>query len=87
MIIMEFSRKTKGVTLMRSWVIYALIFTLVFAGGCSIKKEADSKVLPNTAAFQDEFTRSLLDSSKLKMGTIYSSQKQVDILCFGLKMR
>ncbi|MFD2212410.1 hypothetical protein [Metabacillus endolithicus] len=49
---------------MRSWVTYALIFTLVFAGGCSIKKEADSKVLPNTAAFQDEFTRSLLDSSE-----------------------
>ncbi|MCM3163299.1 hypothetical protein [Metabacillus litoralis] len=27
-----------------------------------MKKEADSKELPNTAAFQDEFTRSLLDS-------------------------
>ncbi|WP_121661811.1 hypothetical protein [Metabacillus litoralis] len=29
-----------------------------------MKKEADSKELPNTAAFQDEFTRSLLDSPK-----------------------
>ena len=47
---------------MRSWLIYALIFTVVFTGGCSMKKEADSKELPNTAAFQDEFTRSLLDS-------------------------
>ncbi|UHA58891.1 hypothetical protein KDJ21_018965 [Metabacillus litoralis] len=27
-----------------------------------MKKEADTKELPNTAAFQDEFTRSLLDS-------------------------
>jgi len=27
-----------------------------------MKKEVDSKELPNTAAFQDEFTRSLLDS-------------------------
>ncbi|WP_121661808.1 hypothetical protein [Metabacillus litoralis] len=27
-----------------------------------MKKEADSKELPNTAAFRDEFTRSLLDS-------------------------
>ena len=61
---MECSRKSKGVTLMRSWLIYALIFTVVFTGGCSMKKEADSKELPNTAAFQDEFTRSLLDSPK-----------------------
>ncbi|MCM3163294.1 hypothetical protein [Metabacillus litoralis] len=49
---------------MRSWVIYALIFALVFTGGCSIKKEVDSKELPNTEAFQDEFTRGFLDSTK-----------------------
>ena len=34
-------------------------FTMVFIGGCSMEKE-----LPNTAAFQDEFTRSLLDSTE-----------------------
>lgn len=44
---------------MRSWLIYALIFTLVFVGGCSMEKD-----LPNTAAFQDEFTSSLLDSTE-----------------------
>ncbi|MCM3163295.1 DUF6792 domain-containing protein [Metabacillus litoralis] len=60
--IMECSRKSKGATLMRSWLIYSLFLTLVFTGGCSIKKEIDIKELPNTAAFQDEFTRSLLDS-------------------------
>ncbi|APH05004.1 hypothetical protein A9C19_09725 [Bacillus weihaiensis] len=47
---------------MRSRFIYALICTLIFAGGCSMKKEIDSMELPNTKAFQDEFTRSLLDS-------------------------
>lgn len=47
---------------MRSWLNYALIFTLIFTGGCSMKKEVDREELPNTAAFQDEFTRSLLDS-------------------------
>ncbi|APH05000.1 hypothetical protein [Bacillus weihaiensis] len=47
---------------MRSRFIYALICTLIFVGGCSIKKEVDSMELPNTKAFQDEFTRSLLDS-------------------------
>ncbi|APH05001.1 hypothetical protein A9C19_09710 [Bacillus weihaiensis] len=49
---------------MRSRYIYALICTLIFAGGCSMKKEVDSMELPNTKAFQDEFTRSLLDSPK-----------------------
>ncbi|MDQ0231212.1 hypothetical protein [Metabacillus malikii] len=49
---------------MRSWFIYVLVGTLIFAGGCTTKKEVERKEWPKTPAFQDEDTREMLDSTE-----------------------
>ncbi|MDQ0231213.1 hypothetical protein [Metabacillus malikii] len=49
---------------MRSWFIYVLVGTLIFAGGCTTKKEVERKEWPETPAFQDEDTRKMLDSTE-----------------------
>ncbi|MDQ0231216.1 hypothetical protein [Metabacillus malikii] len=50
---------------MRSLFLYVIVGTLIFAGGCTIKKEeVEPKEWPKTPAFQDEDTRKMLDSTE-----------------------
>ncbi|MDQ0231215.1 hypothetical protein [Metabacillus malikii] len=49
---------------MRLWFLYVIVGALIFAGGCTMKKEVEPMEWPKTPAFQDEDTRQMLDSTK-----------------------
>ncbi|WP_191559883.1 hypothetical protein [Metabacillus idriensis] len=68
---------------MKKIIQLILVFMLIIAGGCGMSKEKengkiDASSMPETEAFQDEFTRGFMASSE---EVVHLNQRQRDIRC------